>query len=157
MNQLTLDNPNLTWINEGSAQAPPIGTVSTFLGGWKYCLSLVNTLDNTVSNSTDLSSATGNFIGVEGVTFPPAAGLPALSQIDPQADYVAIFRTVDGGETPLLIPGQVPVAVGTVPLSTYIVSGYVDNTPDTGLNGLIQSSAFSGENTPQPAIGGAQI
>ena len=87
VNQLTLDNPNLTWINEGSAQAPPIGTVSMLLGGWKYCLSLVNTLHNTVSNSTDLSSATGNiFIGVrQRVMFPPAAGLPALSQSHPQS------------------------------------------------------------------------
>ena len=155
INALTLDNPNLTWINEGTAGSPPIGTVSTFLGGWKYTLSLVNTLDNTVSNSTNLSVATGNFIGADGITFAPAQGLPALSQIDPQSDYVAIFRTVDGGETPLLIPSQIPVAVGTLPLSTYITDGYVDTTPDVGLNNLIQAP-FSGENTP-PAIGAQNL
>jgi len=155
INVLTLDNPNLTWINQGTAGSAPIGTVSTFLGGWKYVISLVNTLDNTVSNSTDLSAATGNFIGADGVTIPPAAGLPALSQIDPQADYVAIFRTVDGQNIPLLIPGQVPVAVGTLPLSVYLTDGYVDKTPDTGLNNLIQAP-FSGENTP-PDIGAQNI
>jgi hypothetical protein len=155
LNSLTLDNPNLIWINEGTAGAAPVGTVSTFNGGWKYCISLVNTLDNTVSNSTDLSVSTGNFVGVKGVTFAPAEGLPALSQIDPQADYVAIFRTVDGGDTPLLIPSQIPVAVGTVPLSTYLVSGYVDTTPDVGLDNLVQAP-FSGENTP-PAIGAQNL
>jgi hypothetical protein len=155
LNALTLDNPNLIWINEGSAGSPPIGTVSTFLGGWKYTLSLVNTLDNTVSNSTELSAATGNFIGAEGVTLLPAQGLPALSQIDPQSDYVAIFRTVDGGSTPFLIPSQIPVAVGTLPLATYITDGYVDKIPDTGLNNLIQAP-FSGQNTP-PAIGAQNL
>jgi hypothetical protein len=151
VNSLTLDNPNLIWINEGTAGAAPKGTVSTYNGGWKYCIALVNTLDNTVSNATNPTTATGNFVGVEGITLAPAAGLPTLAQIDPQSDYVAIFRTTDGGDTPLLIPGQ--VTTWTIPLSTYITDGYVDKTPDTGLNNLIQAPIL-GQNTPPDA--GAQ-
>lgn len=145
LNQLTLDNPNLIWINKGSASTPPAGTVSTFNGGWSYGIALVNTLDNTVSNCTPLSSPTGNFVGVTGITFAPGAGLPSLSKIDPQADFVAIFRTTDGESTPFLIPGT--YTTYTVPLSVYLTVGYTDSTPDTELNNLI-SGAINGENTP---------
>jgi len=153
LNQLTLDNPNLIWINDGAATSPPTGTVSTFNGGWKYAVALVNTLDNTVSNCTTLSAATGNFIGVAGVTLAPGAGLPSLDKIDPQSDYVAIFRTTDGQSTPFLIPGK--YTTYTVPLAEYIVNGYTDSTPDTGLNNLIQG-AVAGENTP-PASGAMNL
>lgn len=153
LNVLTADNPNLIWINEGIAPAPPTGTVSTYNGGWMYAVALVNTLDDTVSNASPLSAATGNFIGAAGVTIPPGAGLPAASTIDPQADYVAIYRTTDGQSTPFLIPGA--TTEYTVSLAEYLVSGYVDDTPDTGLNNLIQA-AIAGENTP-PAIGAINL
>lgn len=147
LNQLTLDNPNLTWINQGPASAPPPGTVSTFNGGWKYGIALVNTLDDTVSNLSQLSPSTGNFVGAEGVTLAPASGLPAdLSQIDPQADFVAIFRTTDGGSTPFLIGGT-GNSIYTLPLSEYIANGYTDTSTDEELNNLI-SAAINGENTP---------
>lgn len=144
LNQLTTDNPNLIWINQGVASAPPVGSVSTFNGGWQYCIALVNTLDNTVSNATPLSVSTGNFIGANGVTFSPGNGLDP-SMIDPQSDYVAIFRTTDGQATPFLIPGV--NTTYTIPLSTYLEDGYVDTTPDTGLNNLI-SAPIQGQNTP---------
>jgi hypothetical protein len=153
LNALTADNPNLTWINQGIAAAPPAGTVSTYNGGWEYAVALVNTLDDTVSNASPLSAATGNFIGAGGVTIPPGAGLPPLADIDPQADYVAIYRTTDGESTPFLIPGA--NTEYTIPLSVYLVSGYVDTTPDTGLNNLIQA-ALEGENTP-PALGAINL
>lgn len=153
LNQLTLDNPNLIWINKGTASAAPTGTLSTFLGGWKYGVALVNTLDNTVSNMSSLSAATGNFIGVNGISIPAGAGLPDLADIDPQSDYVAIFRTTDGGDTPFLIPGV--NTTYTIPLSQYLVSGYTDTTPDTGLNNLIEGAA-AGENTP-PALGAINL
>jgi hypothetical protein len=153
LNQLTPDNPNLIWINEGTATTPPSGTVSTFNGGWSYTVALVNTLDNTVSNGTPVSAATGNFVGVTGITIPPGAGLPPLSKIDPQADFVAIFRTTDGQSTPFLIPGT--YTTYTVPLSVYLTAGYTDTTPDTGLNNLI-SAAINGENTP-PAAGAQNL
>jgi hypothetical protein len=142
---LTNDNPNLIWINQGLASSLPTGTISTFNGGWKYALALVNTLDNTVSNCGPLSVSTGNFVGLAGINIPPGSGLPPLDSIDPQADYVAIFRTVDGGATPFLIPGN--STVYTLKLSDYIANGYTDTTPDTGLNNLI-SGAIAGENTP---------
>lgn len=147
VNQLTTDNPNLIWINQGVASAPPEGSVSTFNGGWQYCIALVNTLDNTVSNATPLSQSTGNFIGADGVTFPPGSGLNP-STIDPQVDYVAIFRTTDGQAVPFLIPGT--NTTYTLPLSTYLTAGYTDTTPDTGLNNLIEAP-IEGENTPPKA------
>lgn len=142
---LTNDNPNLIWINEGLASSLPSGTVSTFLGGWEYAIALVNTLDNTVSNCSPLSAATGNFVGLAGINIAAGSGLPPLASIDPQADYVAIFRTTDGGATPYLIPGA--STTYTLTLKDYITNGYTDVTQDTGLNNLI-SGAISGENTP---------
>jgi len=153
LNGLTLDNPNLIWINQGAATQPPAGSLSTFNGGWQYAIALVNTLDNTVSNATQLSIATGNHVGFASVTIPPASGLGNLADIDPQADYVAIFRTTDGEATPFLIPGT--NTVYTIPLSTYITSGYTDTTPDTGLNNLIEAP-IGGENTP-PANGAINL
>lgn len=151
LNQLTLDNPNLIWINQGATTVPPSGTISTYNGGWKYCVALVNTLDNTVSNCTPISAATGNFIGVSGISIAAGAGLPDV--IDPQSDYVAVFRTTDGLSTPFLIPGE--TTTYTVPLSVYLSSGYTDTTPDIELNNLI-AGAIAGENTP-PAAGAKNL
>lgn len=150
---LTNDNPNLIWINEGLASSLPSGTISTFNGGWEYALALVNTLDNTVSNCGPLSAATGNFVGLASINFSPGEGLPPLASIDPQVDYVAIFRTTDGQSTPFLIPGV--STVYTLTLADYIANGYTDTTPDTGLNNLI-SGAIDGENTP-PLLGAINL
>lgn len=155
LNQLTLDNPNLIWINQGPASAPPPGSVSTYNGGWIYTIALVNTLDNTVSNAAPLSVPTGNFIGAAGVTIPAGSGLPNPSSIDPQADYVAIFRSTDGNVVPFLIPSASGVPIYTISLHDYLTSGYVDTTPDTGLNNLLQAP-IAGENTP-PASGAINL
>lgn len=152
LNSLTSDNPNLIWINQGAATVINNGTVSAFNGGYRYCIALVNTLDNTVSNATPMSQTTGNFVGADGVYFAPGAGLN-LSEIDSQADYIAIFRTTDGQGIPFLIPGT--FTTYTVPLSTYLTSGYTDKTPDTLLNNLIQAP-IAAQNTP-PAIGAQNL
>jgi hypothetical protein len=152
-NALTFDNPNLIWINNGIITQPPTGTLSTFNGGWKYYVSLVNTLDDTVSNASPASVSTGNFVGIGGVILFPGTGLPVPSLIDPQADYVAIFRTTDGQAVPFLIPGQ--TTTWTVPLSQYLQSGYVDVTPDIDLDNEIEAP-IAGENTP-PAAGASAL
>ena len=148
-------SPNLIWINEGPVALPPTGTVTVSNGGWQYAISLVNTLDDTVSNATKISVATGNFTGAFGVVLPPGAGLDP-SDIDPQSDYVAIWRTTDGEATLFLIPGDndfdLPI---TLPLSTYLTQGYVDTTPDIGLNNLIEAPVL-GENTP-PGVGAINL
>ena len=165
INQLTLDAPNLIWINEGMITSPPTGTLSTFNGGWRYAIALVNTLDNTVSNCGPLSAATGNFIGAPGVTLPPASGLPTdLSTIDPQADYVAIFRTTDGGSIPFLIPGSITTDTSpattipilyTISLHDYILNGYTDTATDEQLNNLVEGPIL-GQNTP-PGVGAINL
>jgi len=152
LNQLTNDNPNLVWINKGPASAPTPGTISAFNGGFQYVVALVNTMTNTVSNASGFSVATGNFIGASGITI--TGGLPATANIDPQSDWVAIFRTTDGQTTPFLIPGT-GNSIYTVPLSQYLQNGYVDSTPDTGLNNLIEAP-IAGENTP-PANGAQNL
>lgn len=152
LNQLTLDNPNLIWINQGPAAAPPSGSVSTFNGGWIYTIALVNTLDQTIPNAAPLSLPTGNFIGAAGVTIPAGSGLNP-STIDTQADYVAIYRTTDGQTTPFLIPNSNPGGLPfntTISLHDYLTSGYVDSTPDANLNNLIEAP-IAGENTPPVA------
>ena len=151
LNNLTNDNPNLIWINEGLAGSLPTGVVSTFNGGWKYAIALVNSLDDTYSNCASLSSATGNFAGINSINFSPGEGLPPLESIDPQADQIAVFRTTDGQSVPFLIPDASNPSLGwTLSLANYIENGYADNTPDTGLNNLIEG-AILGENTPPGA------
>lgn len=147
--------PTLQWINEGSV--PPItnpGNTITALSaqGFLYWIALVNTLDQTVSNLSPVSLATGPFEKGQ-VTILPGSGLDPAT-IDPQADYVAIFRTTDGFTTPLLIPGLVNSPY-TVPLTQYLRVGYVDTIPDTELNNLIQG-AQALENTP-PATGAINL
>jgi hypothetical protein len=134
LNALTLDNPNLTWINQGPATSAPSGTISTYNGGWEYYIALVDTLDDTVSDVGPVSVSTGNFYAGTGVTI--SGGLPPV--IDPQVDYVAIFRTQDGGATWYLIPGDGNTPY-TVLLSTYEADGYIDTTQDADLNFEIQA------------------
>lgn len=156
LDTITADNPNLVWINQGKSQLNPAGLITTSNGGWRYSISLVNTLDDTVSNATPMSATTGNFTGAVAVLIPPGSGLPPVSQIDSQADYVAIWRTTDGGAQPFLVPGpndfSLPI---TLPLWQYLAFGYEDTTPDTGLNNLIEAPIL-GENTP-PAKGASSL
>jgi hypothetical protein len=155
LNALTLDNPNLIWINEGPASSSNTpGILPAVATGWMYGIALVNTLNDTVSNMSQLSASTGPFTGAEFIQLPPGYGLPPAAQIDPQADYVAIFRTTDGGSTPFLIPGD-GNSIYTLPLAEYLADGYRDTTPDTGLNNEIEG-AQAGENTP-PAEGAVNL
>lgn len=144
---LTADQAPLQWINEGSI--PPVnpgsGQITAVTAqGWKYWVALVNTLDNTVSNASPASLGTGPIIN-GNVTLLPGSGLDLIS-IDPQADYVAIFRSTDGGATPLLENG-LGNSFWTVPLTQYLQAGFVDTTPDVDLNTEILG-AIAGENTP---------
>lgn len=145
----------LSWINEGPVpQSATSGDTITALSqqGWLYWIALVNTLDQTVSNVSPVSLPTGPIVKGQ-ITFPPGSGLD-VNAIDPQSDYVAIFRSTDGFTTPLLIPGFVNSPY-TVPLTQYLREGYVDVVPDTELNNLVQG-AQAGENTP-PAIGAKNL
>lgn len=154
LNQLTNDNPNLIWLNIGQASAPSPGTVSTFNGGWVYAIALVNTLDDTVSNCGQVSPATGNFIGASGVSLAAGSGLPDPSQIDPQADYVAIFRSTDGQPTPFLIPGN-GNSIYTIPLSQYLQNGYTDTATDEQLNNELEGPI--GEECTAPPAGAINL
>lgn len=148
LNGLTSDNPNLTWINTGRATVTPAGSLATYNGGWQYCISLVNTLTDTVSNAGFVTEATGSFLGASGVHL--SGGIPAASAIDSQVDYVAIFRTKDGGASYYLIPGEDNQnTVYTVSLAEYLANGYEDTTPDTKLN-IFFSPALALENSPPP-------
>lgn len=158
LNALTADAPNLIWINQGpysNTSGQTKGTVTASNGGWVYSISLVNTLDVTVSNATKISKPTGDITDAQGVVLEPGDGLQNIT-IDPQADYVAIWRSTDGFTTPFLVPGPNDYALPvTIPLWQYLTEGYTDTTPDTGLNNLI-SAPVLGENTP-PAIGATAL
>ena len=165
LNQLTADGSTLEWINTGSAGAAPTGTITTYNGGWRYSIALVNTLDDTVSNIGLVSASTGNFRGSSGIKFAAGSGLPSAAALaaNPaynQADYVAIFRTTDSttvGIPPMfLIPGvnNTPEQ-WTIPLSEYLTNGYTDTTPDTGLDELIEAP-INQQNTP-PAEGAINL
>lgn len=151
---LTADKAPLQWLNEGSI--PPVSNsldtiTATTAQGWKYWIALVNTLDDTVSNVSPVSVGTGPIIN-GNVTIPAGSGL-VTATIDPQADYVAIFRSTDGGAIPLLIPG-LGNSFWTVPLTQYLQNGYIDTTPDVALDELI-TGATAGQNTPPlPGISG---
>lgn len=142
-------NPPLSFMNTGSIPAPPFGATTitaTSQQGWLYWIALVNTLDQTVSNMSPVSLPTGP-INKGQIVFPAGSGLDP-NTIDPQADYVAIFRTTDGFTTPLLIPGFANSPY-TVPLTQYLRNGYVDTVPDAELNNLVQGP-LGLENTPPP-------
>jgi hypothetical protein len=155
-NAITADpSAPLQWINEGSIpaiQTPGNTITATSTQGWLYWIALVNTLDQTVSNVGPVSAATGQVVKGQ-ITFGPGAGLN-LNSIDPQADYVAIFRSTDGFTTPLLVPGFVNSPY-TVPLKQYLEYGYVDTVPDTQLNNLL-TGPNSFQNTP-PASGAINL
>jgi len=145
----SVTNPPLSFMNTGSIPASTTGgttITATSQQGWLYWLALVNTLDQTVSNVGPVSLGTGP-INKGQITFAPGAGLDPAT-IDPQADYVAIFRSTDGFTTPLLIPGFANSPY-TVPLTQYLREGYVDTVPDSELNNLVQG-AQALENTPPP-------
>ena len=148
---LVADLAPLVWMNNGPAGSSPSGTVTTTQGGWLYAVALVNTLDNTVSNASVVSTSTGNFFGATGVFV--SGGLPAV--IDPQVDYVAIFRTDDGGATYYLIPppssgnGNSPY---TLPLSQYLSQGFTDTTPDANLDTLLQAPLFQQNSVPRTGL-----
>lgn len=146
---LTADQPPLQWICLGSI--PPVnnGTgqiTATTAQGWLYWIALVNTLDQTVSNTSPVSLGTGPIINGQ-IAIPAGSGID-LTTLDPQVDYVAVFRTVDGGSSPLLVNG-LGNTFWTVPLTQYLQNGYIDTTPDTQLNDLVQG-ATAGQNTPPP-------
>jgi hypothetical protein len=146
---LAVTNVPLSFINAGSiAASTTVGDTITATSqqGWLYWIALVNTLDQTVSNVGPVSLPTGP-INKGQISFAPGAGLD-IASIDPQADYVAIFRSADGFTTPLLIPGFVNSPY-TVPLAQYLRNGYVDTLPDSELNNLVQG-AQALENTPPP-------
>ncbi|PWT75536.1 MAG: hypothetical protein C5B59_08640 [Bacteroidetes bacterium] len=148
---LTADQTPLQWINLGSI--PPVnnGTgqiTATTSQGWIYWIALVNTLDQTVSNLNPASAGTGPIIAGQ-IAIPAGSGID-LTTLDPQVDYVAVFRTTDGGSTPLLVNG-LGNSFYTVPLTQYLQNGYIDTTPDTDLDEQVQG-AQNGENTP-PATG----
>ena len=132
------DLPALVWMNNGPLGNTPSGTLTTTQGGWRYVVSLVNTLDTTVSNASPASVVTGNFFSASSVFI--SGGIPESP--DPQADYVAIFRTDDGGATYFLIP---PPASGngntefTIPLAQYLAEGFTDTNTDQQLNTLLEA------------------
>jgi hypothetical protein len=151
----TVDGPDLVWMNDGPASSTAAGTLTTLNGGWLYYIALVNTLTDTVSNAGPASTVTGNFRGAAGVQV--SGGLP--TNIDSQVDYVAIFRTKDGGSTPFLIPGGanaygtpnpgISNTLFTVPLAQYQANGYFDTTTDANLN-ILEQAPIDFENTPPP-------
>lgn len=147
---LAHDGSTLVWINVGSAATQtntPGKITATSNQGFVYGIALVNTIDNTVSNMSPTNEVNGVGVQVVGgeVVFAPGEGLD-VATIDPQADYVAIYRTTDGGSIELLVPND-GNTIWTVPLVQYLQYGYVDNTPDTSLDELI-TGAQSEQNTP---------
>lgn len=147
---LAQDGATLWWINTGTAPTQsntPGKITATSTQGFVYGIALVNTIDNTVSNMGPTNEINGVGVQVIGgvVVFPPGEGLDPAT-IDPQADYVAIYRTTDGGSIELLVPND-GNTIWTVPLVQYLQYGYVDDTPDTQLDELIQG-AVAQENTP---------
>ena len=157
--QVVPDSSTLQWMYIGAGQSTSSSTVGTItaLGpqGFVYGIALVNTLDNTVSNLGTTNEINGVGIEIVGgkIYFAPGAGLVTTS-IDPQADYVAIFRTTANGSIELLVPSN-GNTIYTVPLVQYLNYGYLDNTQDTSLDILTQG-ATEQQNTP-PLPGAANL
>jgi hypothetical protein len=144
-------NPPLAWMLGGNGLSSSSSSIGTLTAsgpqGFIYGIALVNTLDNTVSNLGPTNEVNGVGIEIIGgkIYFAPGAGLNT-AVIDPQADYVAIFRTAANGSIELLVPSN-GNTIYTVPLVQYLQYGYLDNTQDADLDILIQG-ATQQENTP---------
>lgn len=156
---VVFDAGTLQWIfvGQSSVTSSAVAGTITALGpqGFVYGIALVNTLDNTVSNLGPTNEINGVGIEIVGgkIAFAPGAGLN-ITAIDPQADYVAIFRTVANGSIELLVPSN-GNTIYTVPLVQYLQYGYIDNTQDTSLDILVQG-ATAQQNTP-PLPGAANL
>jgi len=123
----TQDN-TVYWLNSG-----PYAVAST--EPWIYAYSFVNSVTDTVSTaspeSQPITVLADNFISIQG-----------QGSSDPQVNQIYIWRTVQGGSqlfylTTILNPGG------------GMTWTYLDTTPDTGLNELIEAP-IDEENNPPP-------
>ena len=127
LGSLTTDG-SVIWVNAG-----PWAVAATDVAQWGYAFENSQTLDisNMSPKSIQVTRIQGNQVTLQGDGSP-----------DPQVDTIVIYRIAQGGSTFLFlatIPAPPPGQKWT----------YVDTSPDTDLNPLIQA-AVGGENTPLP-------
>ena len=132
----TTEPTGLTWQNAGpSAQ----GTT----GAWIYAYSYVNSVTDTVSTadpqSVPILITNGNVVTISGI-----------GSFDPQVNEIYIWRTVQGGSTLFYLD-----AIPNPPVSSSGLPGswsYIDTTPDTGLNELMEAPVDFANNPPPVGI-----
>ena len=129
----TLDN-NITWLCAGPGIGLAFGSVS-------YCYAW-ESIDGSVTTASPLATIPNGVLGSAGgyqVT------LQGITPPDPQCTLIDIFRTAQGGATPVLltkIPNPSPGVIGSWT--------FVDTLPDSALNPLQPAPlAFAGN--PPPA------
>ena len=114
---LTVDN-NITWVCAGPGVTLAYGNVS-------YCYAWEG-IDGSVSTASPLAVIPNGVLGTAGGYSVTLAG---LTPVDPQCILIDIFRTAQGGATPLLltkIPNPFPGVAGTWT--------FTDTLPDSALN-----------------------
>ena len=119
----------MAWINAGPWA---VASTAPMQYGYAYMNSKTDDLSNMSPASVPISVILGNQVTVQGDGSP-----------DAQVDTIVLYRTAQGGSTFLYLD-QIP-APPTGQKWTYI-----DNTPDSDLNPLIQAQV-GGEGTPLPA------
>lgn len=123
----TTADGGLTWTNFGAYSG-------LAFQGWMYGYAF-HSIDGSVSTLSPLSPLTNGVIS--------QVTLSVSTSSDPQVDSIWIFRTTDGGSTPLFL-ASVPNAFPS------LVTGYTDNSPDSVLNFEIIGPQAK-ENDPPPA------
>ena len=120
---------------------PPISVVGVGLGafsavtGYQYVVAYGNSGSGAVSSTTPISASTGPFNNAQYV------GIGVTASTDPQVNQIWVFRTLDGGTTPLALPGS------PYPNVTTIIQ---DNSPDSDLS-ITQPAPLAPSNNPPPA------
>jgi hypothetical protein len=131
----TADN-NITWKNIGPGVVLASGSVT-------YCYAF-HSVDGSVSTASPLAVIPNGVLGPNGQY---SISLTGNNTADPQCDQIWIYRTAQGGATPVFLASIPNPAVGANAQWTY-----TDTLPDSALNTFIQAPlAKAGDPPPQGA------
>jgi hypothetical protein len=132
----TTDN-GITWVNQGGD--PSVGGTSGNTASWMYCYAYQDSLTGFTGTASQLSSP---------IILAPYSYMEVVGEgtDDAHIDTILVFRTAQGGATPLWI-GQIDN-----PGKTQWT--YADYSPDNGFTNSTQNIALeadlTGENSPPP-------
>jgi hypothetical protein len=123
---------DVTWRNVGAGVVLANGSVT-------YCYAY-HSVDGSVSTASPLAVIPNGILGVNGQY---AVQLTGNGTADPQCDQIWIYRTAQGGATPILLAKIPNPSVGVAGIFSF-----TDTLPDSALNPFIQAPLANAADTP---------